>query len=144
MAPFIQGAIMANLTFVPSSQGLTEILNRATNKSATDTWKLHVNSNSVVYSFTTVIGDVTEAANTTAQDITPGNLDVVLATPRAKLVYDGNIVIPIAGGPATQNGYYITNQAGTVLIGGVIAGPRTLADGDDFVLSGFEISLKAE
>ena len=135
---------MANLTFIPSSQGLTEILERATNKKATDTWKLHVNSNSVTYGFDTVIGDVTEASNTTSQDITPGSLDVVLATPRAKLVYDGEITIPIAGGPATQEGYYITNQAGTVLIGGVIAGPRTLADGDSFTIAQFEISLKAE
>ena len=135
---------MANLTFIPSSQGLTEILERATNKKATDTWKLHVNSNSVTYDFDTVIGDITKAANTTSQDVVPSSLDVVVDDPRVKLVYDETITIPIAGGPATQEGYYLTNAAETILIAGTNGPSRVLADGDDFIVDGFEISLKAE
>lgn len=127
------------LTFV--GDGLEELLARGFNDATQDTMKLHAYSAITNNGDATALVDITESANTTAQDIAPASLSTSFSSPTATLTYSGDITIPVSGGSATKEGYYITNQAGTTLIAFGAATSETVADGGNFTVSSFAVTL---
>ena len=131
---------MASITLTFVGDGLEEILQRACNKVATDTWKLKSYSNSITWDDEKELGDVTESANYTGQDVDPANLSTSFSSPNATLTYTGDITFSYTGASAYE-GTYLTNQAGDILIAGGDGPSRVLGNGDEIVNDSFDVVM---
>lgn len=129
---------MAQVTLTFTGTGKTRSLENLFNKTAPETMKLRSLSAITDNGAATVMGDVTESANTAAVDVDPADITVTFTDPNSEITYSGTIEITVSG-TSTSVGFALTNQAGTELYAFGSSTSRNLEDGDTITINTFNI-----
>jgi len=135
---------MASYTFQTVTTGSNVMLEYAVDKTAADTLQLKFYTNDINITVSTVVGDLVECADTgySAYALTPASWNVAWDTDHSNAVFtvDNTITFDSA---ANIYGMYLTNAAGTILIGAADFGAvKSFDAGDQLVFTEGILALK--
>jgi hypothetical protein len=135
---------MASYTFQTVTTGSNAILEYAVDKTAADILQLKLYTNDATITVASVVGDLTECADATyaAYALTPASWTIVWDTDRSNATFTVDNTITFTDA-ASIYGMYLTNAAGTILIGAADFGAvKSFDAGDQLIFTEGILALK--